>query len=393
LRSVCRARVVAAKLGCNIPSDKLQQATELLQGHHGTPRGSMGGDGPKQEWCCCKGCKGRDGKAFVNRASNLHCHLCRVPKSQSCGKLVPPKTPSKSVRPRAADAGEAAGASADTAKLQKEVKELKAKLAKSEAKEPDREEVEEGPTLGKEISDLHDLVALGRKQGKADTHPLIADSLAQIEELKAKRDAAKPVSQQLADAGREVSKLERKVEDREAVLEAKREAMLEAEREFKTAEQFLADGRSCLAAAKRKRAAHADALKGGDGPECTEAQRLTPEQLEGIRASLGALGARGNAMYQDVLALAKPSNPPPVPAPARPSARAGSMSGGYPVGHLGGVDQDGDEKMQEAELEKQIADLRVKRQRRADDEAAAAEAAAAKKGREGRSRSPPSKKE
>ena len=85
-RSLARAVVIVAKAGYSVPEADLQQAVNFLEQHHGTPRDMVRDGGKKLEWLCCKGCKGRHGKAFVNRVNNRACHLCGLDKSVACGK-------------------------------------------------------------------------------------------------------------------------------------------------------------------------------------------------------------------------------------------------------------------------------------------------------------------
>ena len=108
-RSLSRACVIASKAGFDIPEVRVQQAEAVLNSHHGTPK-DMGRDGGRKlEWECCKGCKGKDGKAFINRASNVACHSCGVPKSLSGGRQVQPRVPSQRAGGGAAGSGGSGG--------------------------------------------------------------------------------------------------------------------------------------------------------------------------------------------------------------------------------------------------------------------------------------------
>ena len=68
---------------------------------------------------------------------------------------------------------------------------------------------------------------MAKKEGRLESDPHISAWQKQMGELRAKRDASKPVSQKLADAGHEISKLEQKESDRQSKLEALQDKLAE----------------------------------------------------------------------------------------------------------------------------------------------------------------------
>eukprot|EP00959_Pyramimonas_sp_CCMP1952_P386794 8106312-Pyramimonas_sp.AAC.1 len=65
-------------------------------------------DEQRTKWCC-KWCKGRDGKPFVNYPDKLACHSCAMPKAVAFKGKPAPKTNVPSTRSGPKPPGSAGG--------------------------------------------------------------------------------------------------------------------------------------------------------------------------------------------------------------------------------------------------------------------------------------------
>jgi len=174
---------------------------------------------------------------------------------------------------------------------------------------------------------------LGRKSGKPDDDPFVANALRSLAEIKAKREAEKPMSKQLQEAHRSVEQWKRKVAEKENLAESAREKMQKAIDFSKAADNVLLNARNGLETAEKYQQG---LTKSAQKANSTQFDQLSPEKqvvfkqcLEraGLMAGLNAVD-----LVEELVARQIPAGGThPRPPPTIPASVPGSGEGGTPV--------------------------------------------------------------
>ena len=297
-------------------------------------------DDASKAWYC-KTCKLGNGQPYDNRPGRMRCFKCGVRKGNCHLTDVPPKSPSKRVGGISACGGGGPGGgggggakSAKEKQLEQRVKDLQNKLRETQGKgtgkggDPKPKTYSEAAQadsadakLKADLEYFQGIVDWGKKSGKNNDDPFVSNALQKLVELKAKREAEKPMSKQLLEAHRSVEQWRRKVAEKENLAEIAREKMQKAIEFSKAADNVLLNARNGLETAQKHQESLTSKVQQVNIPEICQ---LPEEQREQIKKGFEKMhletGIDVGKMVDDLLLKNMPAvgahsrPPPPIPA-------------------------------------------------------------------------------